>query len=373
VRRLRRLRWSLQHRAGKLLQRAEHAYLRARGRDPEEIMRRRMISTSEPREGILLIVSHAKRRCGIREYGLNVYEALAPSRRWAIAYAECNSADELDSALLRFKPSMVLYNHYPATMPWLNPAITDRYTLPQMGIMHEVTQSEADAANNQLFDYYLCPDPTLVENNPITLRIPRIIPRAVIHPSAPKARVSIGSFGFGVPDKGFDQLITQVQDEFDEADISILMPFNDVIDVDGRRMTLSTADKCRALIRKPGVRLKISHRFRPKQEVLEFLARNTLNAFFYAVHKDRGISSAIEHGLAVRRPIAITRSGMFRHVWSAQPSICIEDSSLRQIISNGTAPLASFYDAWTPDRFRGAVEVILDRVAGSPEGARRHA
>ena len=181
----------------------------------------RLSTRSEAREGTVMIVSHARKRCGINQYGLNVYEALAVSKRYAIAYAECNSERDLTAAMVAFNPSLALYNYYPATMPWLTPRVTRRFALAQVGVMHEVTQEEADRADRALFDYHLCPDPTLKENNPAALKIPRIIPPYVNH-RAPPEGVRIGSFGFGIHDKGFTKLIEKVQEEFDQADIRIL-------------------------------------------------------------------------------------------------------------------------------------------------------
>jgi hypothetical protein len=331
----------------------------------------RLSTRSEAREATVLMVSHAKKRCGINQYGLNVFEALAASRRYAIAYAECNSERDLDAALVTYNPSLVVYNHYPATMPWLTPRITRKLAVAQLGVMHEVTQEEADSADRALFDHHLCPDPSLRENNPAALKIPRIIPPYLNRQPLP-ARVRIGSFGFGFHDKGFERLVARVQEEFDEADIVLRMPFNDMFDVAGLRFALKTAARCRAVVSKPGIRLEIRHDFVSKTELLDFLAGNTLNAFFYDPHKYRGISSTIEHALAVQRPLAITRCGMFRHVSSADPSICIEDTSLRQIIANGTAPLQPFYQQWTPARFLAALETIFDRVLGKrPEEAIR--
>ena len=324
--------------------------------------RRRMLSTnSSAREGTVLIVNHAKERCGINQYGLNVYNALAPSSRYAIAYAECETESELLDALVAFNPSVILYNYYPATMPWLSRTVTRKLVPVQLGMMHEVTQEDADAASAEMFDFHICPDPTLVERNPLAIKVPRIVPSYSGRVSPPE-RPRIGSFGFGFHDKGFVKLIETVQSEFDEADIEILMPFNDVVDVAGRTHALETAQRCRAAVTKPGIRLNISHDFLSREQLLNFLAGNTLNAFFYDVHKRRGISSTIEHALAVDRPLAITRCGMFRHVSSASPSICIEDSSLKEIIRNGTKPLAGFREDWTQARFLSSLERVFDRT-----------
>jgi len=328
-----------------------------------------MLSTTAPRpDGTVLIVNHAKSQCGIHQYGLNIYAALASSNRYAIAYAECDSRADLSSAMLAFNPSVVLYNYFPVTMPWLDRAAIQGWRAVKLGMMHEVTQQDADAATDELFDLHLCPDPTLVERNALCAKIPRIIPRYSGN-ARPPTRTKIGSFGFGIHDKGFVRLVETVQREFDEADVEIRMPFNDVVDVAGKTFALETSRRCRAAVKKPGIHLSISHDFVTKEELLDFLAGNTLNAFFYDVAKHRGISSTIEHALAVDRPLAITRCGMFRHVTSVTPSICIEDSTLRQIVSNGTAPLASLREEWTEARFLARLEELFDRAVAKHAAA----
>jgi hypothetical protein len=96
--------------------------------------------------------------------------------------------------------------------------------------------------------------------------------------------------------------------------------------------------------------------------MLDFLAGNTVNIFLYDVHKNRGLSSVIDWALAAHRPIVINKCGMFRHIYNAKPSICIEDSSLKDIIKNGITPLIPFYNEWTPEKFIQRYENIIKEV-----------
>lgn len=309
---------------------------------------------------IILIVSSKKKRCGIGQYGLNIAEALQKSSLYSFIYTGCSNPWELKKATARLTPAAIIYNYYPATMPWLNKDVTRKFNVPQLGIMHEVTQAEADNATSEMFDFHLCPDPTLIEKNPRTLKTGRLIPPYINTQNLPDV-TTIGSFGFGFEDKGFERLVNIVQREFDEARIVLHLPFNDIVDKLGRH-TLATAQRCRRMIKKPGINLIVRHNFLNKFALLDFLASNTLNAFFYDTHKDRGISSVIDYALAVQRPIAITKCGMFRHIIPARPSICIEDTSLTKIINNGIVPLVPFYNEWSEANFIFGYEKILDKV-----------
>nr|WP_321397829.1 hypothetical protein [uncultured Desulfobacter sp.] len=316
-----------------------------------------------PPQKKVLVVSHKAVQCGIHQYGINIVKALQESSCYAFEHVLCASPDELDHAIQTTDPQVIIYNYYPYTMPWLTPKITRRYTMPCLGMMHEVTQEEADAATADMFDFHLCPDPTLLLHSPYILKTKRLIPDYINTESMPSNPV-IGSFGFGFPNKGFERLVSQVQEEFDNAVVRLHLTFNELVDKQGEHHTLATAERCKNIITKPGIRLEISHHFMEKKDLLDFLAGNTINAFLYDDDRHRGISSVVEHALAVERPIAVSRCGMFRHVLNTTPSICIEDNSLRQIISNGIAPLVPFYNEWSKASFIMDYERILDQVLG---------
>ena len=71
------------------------------------------------------------------------------------------------------------------------------------------------------------------------------------------------------------------------------------------------------------------------KEMLNFLSKNDLNIFLYEHQGNRGISSATDWAIAVKRPLAVTKNSMFRHLFHCYPSICIEDNSLKTILANG--------------------------------------
>ncbi len=320
-----------------------------------------LIKPGRQKRHSILVVSHAEKQCGIHEYGLNIVAALEKSSRYSFAYAECSNEKHLRWVVAQTRPSAIIYNYYPLTMPWLTSRMIRRYQIPSLGVMHEGTQEVADSATQEMFDYHLCPDPTLVENNPNVFKTRRLIPTYQGHGSVSEI-VTIGSFGFGFGDKGFERLIETVHHEFDEARIALHLPFNGVTASDHQERTIAHIKKTVERISKPGIELVMTHDFLSKSQLLDFLASNTLNAFFYDTNKHLGISSTIEHALAVKRPMAITKCGMFRHVYSANPSICIEDSSLKQIIANGVSPLEPFYDEWNEANFIADYERILDEV-----------
>ncbi len=308
----------------------------------------------------VLIISHKEQRCGVHQYGRNIADALRKSKRYSFIYAECSGVKDFLSIADSVLPKAIIYNYYPSTLPWLKKKHMRRIKVPHLGIIHEVTQQAADSADSSFFQYHIAADPTLLLKNPVVYKTGRLIPKYSNNYDLPGIP-TIGSFGFGTAGKGFETLISTVQKEFDEAIVRLHIPFAAFGDSDGREAR-AIAKRCKELIFKPGIELLLSHDFLSQEQLLDFLAKNSLNAFFYEKNKGRGISSVIDYALAVQRPIAITRSDMFRHISSTVPSICIEDASLREILKHGFEPFLQYSREWNEENLIWDYERIIGKV-----------
>src|ERR1700687_1922836 len=333
----------------------------------------------------VLFVSHKKARCGIYEFGQNIYAALSKSRLYNFIKLDCSTLQDVTDAIAKYSPAALIYNYHPSVLPWIATKIAPRLfrnnltsiSVPQIGIIHEITQPTADSAtvyknrfvvgrssrlSNSLFDFYIAPDPTLLLRNPYVFKTGRLIP-AYENNFPPPLIPTIGSFGFGTPNKGFDQIVTLVQQEFDAAIIKLNIAFADFGDEDGANARLIAA-QCKKLITKQGIQLQVSHKFYDRDEVLDFLAQNTINVFLYHDTGNRGLSSTVDNALAVRRPVAISDSIMFRHLFDTEPSVRITQNTLRKIIDNGFAPLESHHDEWNSENLLWEYERIVTAVLG---------
>ncbi len=340
----------------------------------------------------ILFVTHTKKQCGVYQFGKDIFEAISESSKYNFIKVECESLKELEDAISKNNPEGIIYNYHPSVMPWLCIKHTKgRYKnniakiqCLQIGIIHEITQEVADNATayrneivygdskkmlNSLFDFYIAADPTLLLKNPYVYKTGRLIP-SYTNPnvtSGSKIPV-IGSFGFGTPNKGFEELVTKVQNEFDEAHIKINIPFAEFGDKDGSNAK-KIALNCKGLIKNEKIKLEITHDFLQENELFNFLASNDLNVFLYQDKSGtgRGISSATDNALAVQRPIAISNCPLFRHLLHITPSICVENSSLKQILANGFAPLQETVAGWDDKNMLWEYERILDSVFNKSE------
>lgn len=333
----------------------------------------------------ILFVSHKKAQCGVYEFGVNIFEVLQKSLSFNFVKAEISSKVELHKSIEAQKPQAIIYNYHPAIMPWLATKVLPKcyvnnivnIKIPQLGIIHEITQQVANTStnyrnkfifgcsgklSNSLFDFYIAPDPTLLLQNPIVYKTGRLVPNYINSfpmPSIP----TIGSIGFGTPKKGFEKIVELVHAEFDEAIIRFNIPFASFGDNDGINAK-AIAAACKALIKKPGIKLQVSHDFLNKDSLLDFLAQNTINVFLYEDTGGRGLSSTIDNALAVKRPIAVSDSIMFRHLFAATPSVCVSKNSLKDIISNGFGPMQKYLDEYSPEILLWEYERIITSVLG---------
>ena len=332
-------------------------------------------------------MSHKKAQCGVYEFGKNITDVLQHSQRYQFIRVECSSLVELQTAIAENAPAAIIYNYMPSVFPWIATRISHKLyrnniasiQIPQIGVIHEITQYVADTAtnykkklllgvsnfgvsnlSNSLFDFYIAPDPTLLLLNPYVYKTVRLIPSYKNNFPVPSKPV-IGSFGFGTPSKEFEKVVQLVQQEFDEAVIRFNIPAADFGDKNGVNERI-ISEKCKALITKPGIQLIVTHDFLDNKDMLDFLAKNTINVFLYKDTTSGGLSSAIDNAMSVQRPVAVSDSIMFRHVFDAEPSICITKNNLKTIIQNGFTPLQKHYNEWNAGNILWEYERILNSV-----------
>jgi hypothetical protein len=172
--------------------------------------------------------------------------------------------------------------------------------------------------------------------------------------------VSSGSFGFGLQGKGFNRLIAKVQEEFDEAIIRLHILFAEFGDPEGRGAQ-TIARTREELVWKKGIRLEVTHHYLTDAELLDFLAKNSINAFFYDQYLGRGISSVTDYALAVGRFLALSTSSMFRHL-NRNPSLQIELRSLKELLSIDQRYLDRIASSWCEENLIWDYERIADHV-----------
>lgn len=286
------------------------------------------------------MLNHREKQCGVYQYGRRLYNILKKSNNVVFCYEEIVSLDEYHRALLIHSPDAVIFNYHNLTMQWLGGDNIVRST-PNFGLHHEGSKPYNIGFN----DY--------IEVN----AIPRPIFENIIVDYPLNATPVIGSFGFGFGHKNFGTIVKMVNDQFDKAIIRLHIPRAYYGDRNGEA-TAGVLPGCWNEMKNPNIKLEITHGFMDDYDLLNFLAVNDLNVFIYAETGNMGISSVIDYAISVRRPIAVNKTKMFRHINFVMPSICIEDRALPEIMREGWQ-LEQFRTQWSHDNIIKTIEDIV--------------
>jgi len=99
-------------------------------------------------------------------------------------------------------------------------------------------------------------------------------------------------------------------------------------------MLTDIKQKCMDENIKPGITLMITHDFFSNEDVIRFLNSNTINIFLYDSLPNSSLSSVIDYALSVDKPIGISNSHMFNHIYSDE--ICLYKTTITECIKNSS-------------------------------------
>lgn len=305
----------------------------------------------------LLMINSKLKKCGVYQYGSNIFSEISKINNLRAKQVDVADQRDYEKSLSQNNPEIILFNYYPATMPWLNREIVKGFCAKKLGILHEMNDKIVKELNNELFDVHIVPDPTLNSTRKDVFQAPRLVKSYCNYFPEPDIP-TFGSFGFGFANKGFEKIIDLVQGEYDNAIIKFTMPFNEVVERNGN-FAKEVVAKCRERIVKKGITLLINHDFLAERDLLNNLAQNTANIFLYDETISMGISSVLEYAIASRRPLIINKCPMFRHVFNSESRVLINNKSIKSILRERSTPIIPFLNSWSTANFQMVWESFL--------------
>jgi len=310
-----------------------------------------------------------KAACGIGLIGKLLGEALIQHPDYEFGVVFSDSMSDVINIIAQFDPKVVIYNYAPGTTPWMNdPRMRAQFPhIKHARIMHDMHQGIADAFHPNLhegWEYLIADDPSVVGNDHVFITN-RLLPDGPTVQYVEPAKPIIGFQGFGPPHKGIARLAHKVQEEFDEATLRFHIPFGYYEDLAHGYAGSNAHQRVKevmSIINKPGIDVVITHDLLETQEIVNLLAQNTINCYFYDYLDGCGIASSPDYALAAKRPIAVTRSHQMRNFWNLTPSVLIENSSIKEIIAQGTTPLEPLYQAYSKESVLRDYGVIIQKL-----------
>jgi hypothetical protein len=304
--------------------------------------------------------------CGIGVIGNLIGQTVAKSKKYNIKHIFSDSPEKVLNYYNEHKPEIIFYNFAAPTMPWVaDSSWKNNLDCEHVLVYHDGNQNLADSFHPDHwfgFKYMVTDDPTLDTHSSKYF----FTTRRLIAPFSPtKAYVEneypvIGFQGQLVPHKGLPRIITQVQNEFKKAKIRLHCPHYHY--GSGEQVWRTTLQHTLAHLTNPDIEIEINTEIFTDQQIVDFLAENTVNCYFYDYLDQCGLASSPDYALAAKRPFCITKSFQFRHFWDNDPTILIENTTIKQVIENGMKPFDKYYEEYTEDNVIKDYESIIETI-----------
>lgn len=280
-----------------------------------------------------LFINHLSERCGVADYGRRLFDILKP--HMDIDYRAISPTYQIDGSVSFHIYDVILVNYHYATLPFLQKI----YGIKTVGLFHEAHYPD-------LFDKVIS-----VQD------LPRPLFEGLILPGYNTFGLStIGSFGFGFPDKDFPRICQLVKEQYSEAIIRLNIPFAEFGDNEGIN-ALNEVEKCRQLLQGTNIHLHVAHQFWSQLHMVNWLSQNDINLFLYKPSSGRGISSTIDYALSAKRPIGISSSEMFRHL---PRELVVDNISIPDLIKKGIEPLKKVYEDNSNEKLVAKIKELID-------------
>ncbi len=307
----------------------------------------------------ILFVNSDKAADGLSDYGRRFNNVIQQSKKHKIKYTELSHVENIEIVATYFKPDIIIYNYHLMTFPHL-PAIAQKFIgkYKQVLIYHEfgnncysdaiihVDSTKEDDVDKQFFSI---PRPLYETNFEFTKNdIPHF-----------------GSYGFGGYHKNFDLSVRLIVEQFEQAVINFNIPKCDFdYDINIRRNIINN---CFNIVKESGknIEINISEGLLSYDDLIKYLNKNDCLIFSNGDRdnlSDLTLSASTDYALMAKKPIALSKSNMFRHFESVTPSVYAADRPLIDIINSGIEPLQSLYDAHGTKAFLEKFEWIIDNL-----------
>jgi len=302
-----------------------------------------------------LFLNTEKAVCSIYESGKMAYECLILSKMYQLDYQELSKTNRNISNEYDF----YIFNYHWVTMGWLDTKFIKQLPGFKATIVLEVSPNDPFACvSKDDFDAYLVLDPTCmhVQHNVYAFPRPLDIPHHSIVPHQAKKIPIIGTFGLSSGDKGFDEVIKAVNEEFDEALIRINIPKSDHYPP---KSFDDFINYLASIPTKEQIKIETTRHYFDKEELINWCAQNTLNVFLYNRRIGNGMSTTTDQAIVSGRPLAVSTNPTFRHIHNyikPYPYLSLKDAI------ELTAPLVrKIQEDWKPINFALKFEDVLQK------------
>jgi hypothetical protein len=305
--------------------------------------------------------------CAISVCGNFYADAFTASDKYNVLAFTVVSSEEVFKLYETYQPKIIFYHYGERTTLWMK----DKAWKKKINCKHVVldTDSRQRSVNDfspekfHDFDYYISVDPTVdIEHVPKVFKLNFLRPEVVAPEYVDTGITKIGFHGGAYPNKGIFELPDYIQQNFDEAEIHFHCSMGFVNSGHTDKQLMKNLDIVKSKIYKPGIKFFLTTDIISDQELINRLSQNTINCYLYRPDPYGQSGSSIQAALSARRPIAIRKTKPTLSYWNVNPSICIEENSIKDIIKNGFEPLEPIYQKFSYANVCKEFEEIVAKI-----------
>jgi len=322
----------------------------------------------------ILFVTGPEEKCGIYQYGYSVYKILEQysdndvkfyATDFGLNFSNSNNSKHFHYDVNEYKPDVIIYNHHPWTLRWLDNGITR--TIKNMTKIVQIVLTGHEHIDEFIgVDSYIMTNPNYEEDGryfsdgcKTFSAIPPIIYFDDIkYRPYEKGTIQIGTSGIGNKNKESHNIIGLINEQFTE-DVILNVHITNGYYVDSSgKISNEVIDHYRSLA-KSNIDIRVNQNFLSNHELVQWLNKNDINIYWYANNNNPGVSSSIDRALAAKQPIGVNPSNFFEHVINDKNDLA--KVSIKDIIAYGQEPLFQYYEKWSPYKLVEKYQSIINK------------
>ncbi len=305
--------------------------------------------------------------CALSIVGNFYAEAFTASNKYNVLAFNAVSGQEVIDLYEKYQPKIIFYHYGERTTLWMK----DTTWKKKINCKHVVfdTDSTQRSINNfspekfHNFDYYISVDPTHdVDHLANVFKLSFLRPNVIAPEYVDTGITKIGFHGGAYMNKGILELPEYIQEHFDEAEIHFHCSMGYVNSGHSDKELMQNIEMAKSKIYKPGIKFFLTTDIISDQELINRLSQNTVNCYFYRPDPFGQSGSSIQAALSARRPIALRKTKPTLSYWNLNPSICVEETSIKDIIKNGFDPLEPLYEKFSYANVCKEFESIISKI-----------
>lgn len=304
----------------------------------------------------VVFVNPDRIECGVFQLGVVLHGILQESLGSRYFLMPMADKDAIQNLVHEMGCDVVIWNWHPTIDSYLSDGPPKDWPCKHILLKHEPTPHE------DLYDRVIFSDPTAEDYDNVR-HIGRPLP--LWHTNGDQCLgdgiINVGLHGF-VGAQAITMMETlRFTHDLSKMNFRLHLPHSPYVDPEGI-LALKEADSVRDTVREYGGTVEARHDFMPMDELIDWLSRNDVNCYVRQKISSVGVSSALDAALVCGKPIAINKCEAFRHFWGCEPSICLEDRSLHDIIGAGDYPVKPLRAKWSRESVLRQVEEIISEV-----------